>query len=47
MKQIIGKNDVYISFPNMLNECEIDYKNVICSIAKAKELRRNRFKYLI
>lgn len=46
MRKIIGKNDVYFSFSNVLDECEIDYKDVVCSITKPIDLRRNRFKFL-
>lgn len=46
MRKIIGKNDVYFSFPNVLDECEIDYKDVVCSVTNPIDLRRNRFKFL-
>jgi len=46
MGKIIVKNDIYFSFPNVLDECEIDYEDVVRSIIKPIDLRRNRFKFL-
>eukprot|EP00102_Acyrthosiphon_pisum_P020516 XP_016657726.1 PREDICTED: uncharacterized protein LOC107882980 [Acyrthosiphon pisum] len=43
MRKIIGKNKIYFSFPNIADECEIDYKDVVCNIYEPVDLRRNRF----
>lgn len=42
MRKITGKNNIYFSFPNILDECEIDYKDVVCSVNKPVDFRRNR-----
>jgi len=32
MRKITGKNNIYFSFPNIADECEIDYKDLVCNI---------------
>lgn len=40
------KNDVYFYFPNVPDECEVDCEDVVCSITKPINLRRNSYKFL-